>query len=77
MSRALISQTDFYFSPLIFSICYLRSYDSCYSKLILTKFVNPGVAKALNWVVDKKDARIIISNEIDGDEFEYKSKSNE
>jgi hypothetical protein len=36
--------------------------------LILTKFVNPDVAKALNWVVDKKDARIIISNEIDGDE---------
>ncbi len=36
--------------------------------LILTKFINPDVAKALNWVVDKKDARIIISNEIDGDE---------
>jgi len=36
--------------------------------LILTKFINPDIAKALNWVVDKKDARIIISNEIDGDE---------
>lgn len=36
--------------------------------LILSKMVNPDVAKALNWVVDKKDARIIISNEIDGDE---------
>ena len=36
--------------------------------LVLTKFVNPDCAKALSWVVDKKDARIIISNEIDGDE---------
>ena len=36
--------------------------------LVLTKFINPDIAKALNWVVDKKDARIIISNEIDGDE---------
>ena len=36
--------------------------------LILTKFANPDIAKALNWIVDKKDARIIISNEIDGDE---------
>ena len=36
--------------------------------LILNKFINPDVAKALSWVVDKKDARIIISNEIDGDE---------
>ena len=35
--------------------------------LILNKFGNPDVAKALSWVVDKKDARIIISNEIDGD----------
>ena len=32
------------------------------------KFGNPDIAKALSWVVDKKDARIIISNEIDGDE---------
>lgn len=36
--------------------------------LILSKFINPDCAKALSWVVDKKDARIIISNEIDGDE---------
>ena len=36
--------------------------------LILNKFGNPDIAKALSWVVDKKDARIIISNEIDGDE---------
>ena len=36
--------------------------------LVLSKFINPDCAKALSWVVDKKDARIIISNEIDGDE---------
>jgi len=36
--------------------------------LIFNKFGNPEPAKALGWVVDKKDARIIISNEIDGDE---------
>jgi hypothetical protein len=36
--------------------------------LILNKFGNPEPAKALGWVVDKKDARIIISNEIDGDD---------
>jgi hypothetical protein len=36
--------------------------------LILTKFINPDVAKALSWVVDKRNARIIISNEIDGDD---------
>lgn len=36
--------------------------------LIYNKFGNPEPAKALSWVVDKKDARIIISNEIDGDE---------
>lgn len=36
--------------------------------LIHNKFGNPEPAKALSWVVDKKDARIIISNEIDGDE---------
>jgi len=36
--------------------------------LIFNKFGNPEPAKALSWVVDKKDARIIISNEIDGDE---------
>jgi hypothetical protein len=36
--------------------------------LIFNKFGNPDPAKALSWVVDKKDARIIISNEIDGDE---------
>jgi len=35
--------------------------------LILNKLSNPDCAKALNWVVDKKDARIIISNEIDSD----------
>ena len=35
--------------------------------LIFNKFGNPDPAKALSWVVDKKDARIIISNEIDGD----------
>ena len=34
--------------------------------LILNKFGNPEPAKALGWVADKKDARIIISNEIDG-----------
>jgi hypothetical protein len=34
---------------------------------IFNKFGNPEPAKALSWVVDKKDARIIISNEIDGD----------
>ena len=33
--------------------------------LIFNKFGNPEPAKALGWVVDKKDARIIISNEID------------
>lgn len=36
--------------------------------LIYNKFGNPDEAKALSWIVDKKDARIIISNEIDGDE---------
>jgi hypothetical protein len=36
--------------------------------LIFNKFGNPEPAKALSWVVNKKDARIIISNEIDGDE---------
>jgi len=36
--------------------------------LIYNKFGNPEPAKALSWVVDKKDARIIISNEIDGNE---------
>lgn len=36
--------------------------------LIFNKFGNPEPAKALSWVVDKKDARIIISNEIDGNE---------
>lgn len=36
--------------------------------LIFNKFGNPEPAKALGWVVDKKDARIIISNEIDGDD---------
>ena len=36
--------------------------------LIFNKFGNPEPAKALSWVADKKDARIIISNEIDGDE---------
>ena len=35
--------------------------------LIYNKFGNQEPAKALSWVVDKKDARIIISNEIDGD----------
>jgi len=36
--------------------------------LIFNKFGNPEPAKALSWVVDKKDARSIISNEIDGNE---------
>ena len=36
--------------------------------LIFNNFGNPEPAKALSWVVDKKDARIIISNEIDGDD---------
>ena len=36
--------------------------------LTFNKFGNPEPAKALGWVVDKKDARIIISNEIDGDD---------
>ncbi len=36
--------------------------------LMFNKFGNPEPAKALSWVVDKKNARIIISNEIDGDE---------
>ncbi len=36
--------------------------------LIYNKFGNPEPAKALSWVVDKKDARIIISNEIDGND---------
>lgn len=36
--------------------------------LIYNKYGNPEPAKALSWVVDKKDARIIISNEIDGDD---------
>ena len=36
--------------------------------LIYNKYGNPEPAKALSWVVDKKDARIIISNEIQGDE---------
>jgi hypothetical protein len=35
--------------------------------LIFNKYGNQEPAKALSWVVDKKDARIIISNEIDGD----------
>ncbi len=35
--------------------------------LIFNKYGNPEPAKALSWVVDKKDARIIISNEIDAD----------
>ena len=33
--------------------------------MILSKFINPGCAKALSWVVEKKDARIIVSNDID------------
>lgn len=36
--------------------------------LVLTRFNNPDSAKALSWVVDKRNARIIISNEIDGDD---------
>jgi hypothetical protein len=36
--------------------------------LIHNKFGNPEASKGLSWVVDKKDARIIISNEIDGDD---------
>lgn len=36
--------------------------------LVLTRFNNPDSAKALSWVVDKRNARIIISNEIQGDE---------
>jgi hypothetical protein len=36
--------------------------------LVLTRFTNPDSAKSLSWVVDKRNARIIISNEIDGDE---------
>lgn len=36
--------------------------------LVSNKFGNPEPAKALSWVVDKRNARIIISNEIDGDE---------
>ena len=33
--------------------------------LVNNKFSNSDSAKGLSWVVDKKDARIIISNEID------------
>jgi hypothetical protein len=36
--------------------------------LIFNKNSHQEPAKALSWVVDKKDARIIISNEIDGDD---------
>lgn len=36
--------------------------------LIFNKYGNQDASKALSWVVDKKDARIIISNEIDGDD---------
>jgi len=33
--------------------------------LIKNKFSNPDAAKCLSWVIDKKDARIIISNELE------------
>ena len=36
--------------------------------LVFNKNANQEPAKALSWVVDKKDSRIIISNEIDGDD---------
>ncbi len=36
--------------------------------LILGKSINPDVAKALSLAVDKRNERIIICNEIDGDE---------
>ena len=39
-----------------------------YCSVRCNPFGNPEPAKASSWVVDKKDARIIISNEIDGDE---------
>jgi hypothetical protein len=37
--------------------------------LINNKVRLPEPAKALSWVVDKKDARIIIGYDIDGDEY--------
>ena len=36
--------------------------------LVNNKLSNPDSAKGLSWVVDKKDARIIISNDLDSDE---------
>ena len=36
--------------------------------LVNNKFSNPDSAKGLSWIIDKKDARIIISNEIDCEE---------
>ena len=36
--------------------------------LIFNKYGNPEPLKALSWVLDKKGARFIIRNEIDGDD---------
>lgn len=45
---------------------YVKSFNA--NCLVVNKFGNEDQSKALGWVVDKKDARIIISNEIDGDD---------
>ena len=45
---------------------YVKSFNA--NCLVVSKFGNEDQSKALGWVVDKKDARIIISNEIDGDD---------
>ena len=46
--------------------CFVKTFDA--KTLIHNKFGNATSETALAWVVDKKEARIIISNEINGDE---------
>jgi hypothetical protein len=54
--------------------CYVKSFDA--KCLISNKFGNPDVARALSWVVDVKDARLIISNEIGTDSEDIKLNGN-
>lgn len=46
--------------------CFVKSFDA--KCLISNKYGNQTQETALAWVVDKREARIIISNEINGDE---------
>ncbi len=54
---------------MLWQICANSVLEFNYAKcIILNKFCNPEPAKVLSWVPDEKDARILISNEIDGNE---------